>query len=368
VWGGERRIYAAVKFFLYTMFGSLLMLVAIIFLAIVHKNQTGVLTFDLLQLYGTQLTHTQELLMFAAYGLAFAIKVPLFPFHTWLPDAHVEAPTAGSVILAGILLKMGTYGFVRFCLPLFPHATAEFVPWIMAISVVGIIYGALVAMVQPDLKKLVAYSSVSHLGFVMLGVFALNLQGLQGGMLQMINHGLSTGALFLLVGIVYERRHTRLIADFGGLTKVMPLFAACFMIVTLSSVGLPGTNGFIGEFLILLGAFAASKLWAILAATGVILAVVYMLWMFQRVMFGKITHPENETLTDLTRSEFATLVPILALIFWIGIYPKPFLDTMDASVRQVLDQAGVVAEPPAGTGRAGAEGPVPLLAEEEPSR
>jgi NADH-quinone oxidoreductase subunit M len=241
---------------------------------------------------------------------------------------------------------MGTYGYVRFCLPLFPHATQVAVPWIMALSLIGIIYGAMVAMVQPDLKKLVAYSSVSHLGFVMLGIFALNYHGLQGGMLQMLNHGLSTGALFLLVGIIYERRHTRLIKDFGGLTKVMPLFAACFMIVTLASIGLPGTNGFVGEFLVLLGVFGANKVWGIIAATGVILAAVYMLWMFQRVMFGKITHPENEELKDLTRLEFATLLPIIALIFWVGIYPKPFLDTMDASVRQILDQAGVEMEAP----------------------
>ena len=340
VWGGERRIYAAIKFFLYTMVGSLLMLVAILFLAIAHKNQTGVLTFDLLELYRTTLTTTQEVLLFSAYALAFAIKVPLFPFHTWLPDAHVEAPTAGSVILAGVLLKMGTYGFVRFCLPLFPNATELAMPWIIFLSVIGIIYGALVAMVQPDLKKLVAYSSVSHLGFVMLGIFALNIQGLQGGLLQMINHGLSTGALFLLVGIIYERRHTRLIEQFGGLTKVMPIFAVVFMIVTLSSIGLPGTNGFVGEFLVLLGAFGTHRVWAIVAATGVILAAVYMLWMFQRVMFGTVTHPENEKIRDMTRHELATLIPILALIFWIGIYPKPFLDTMDASVKHVLEQAG----------------------------
>ena len=323
------------------------MLVAIIFLALAHKAQTGVLTFDLVELYATVLTRNQEILLFSAYALAFAIKVPLFPFHTWLPDAHVEAPTAGSVILAGVLLKMGTYGYIRFCLPLFPEATAAAVPWVMVLSVVGIIYGAMVAMVQPDLKKLVAYSSVSHLGFVMLGIFALNQQGLEGGLLQMVNHGLSTGALFLLVGIIYERRHTRLIEHFGGLTKVMPLFAACFMIVTLSSIGLPGTNGFVGEFLILLGAFGAHKVYGVLAATGVILAAVYMLWMFQRVMFGEIRHEENKKLKDLTRLEFATLLPILALIFWIGIYPKPFLDTMRSSVGHVLQQAGVVTETPA---------------------
>jgi NADH-quinone oxidoreductase subunit M len=346
VWGGERRIYATIKFFLYTMFGSLLMLVAIIFLAMAHKAQTGTLTFDLIVLYGTRLSHTQELLLFSAYALAFAIKVPIFPFHTWLPDAHVEAPTAGSVILAGVLLKMGTYGFVRFCLPLFPNATAVAVPWIMILALVGIVYGALVAMVQPDLKKLVAYSSVSHLGFVMLGIFALNEHGLQGGMLQMVNHGLTTGALFLIVGIIYERRHTRLIENFGGITKVMPLYAACFMIVTLASIGLPGTNGFVGEFLVLLGTFAANKVWGAVAATGVILAAVYMLRMYQRVMFGEITKPENKELKDLTRLEFATLAPIIVLIFWIGIYPKPFLETMETSVHHVLRQAGAPVETP----------------------
>ena len=344
IWGGERRVYAAVKFFLYTMLGSLLMLVAIFFLAYMyadaHRTAAGALgwSFNFVDLLGTHLTLLQEILLFSAFGLAFAIKVPLFPFHTWLPDAHVEAPTAGSVILAGVLLKMGTYGFVRFCLPLFPRATAAAVPWVMALAVIGIIYGALVAMVQPDLKKLVAYSSVSHLGFVMLGVFALNIQGLQGGMLQMINHGLSTGALFLIVGMIYERRHTRLIEQFGGLTAVMPLYAACFMIVTLASIGLPGTNGFVGEFLILLGGFAKSKVYGIFAATGVILAAAYMLWMFQRVMFGKITHAENEKLKDLTGREFLTLVPLIALIFWIGIYPKPFLEKMNASTLHILDQ------------------------------
>ncbi len=353
VWGGERRIYAAVKFFLYTMFGSLLMLIAIIFLGMAYHAQTGVWSFNLVDLFATQLTFTQEVLMFCAFALAFAIKVPLFPFHTWLPDAHVEAPTAGSVILAGVLLKMGTYGFIRFCLPLFPHAATAAVPWVMLLSVIGIIYGALVAMVQPDLKKLVAYSSVSHLGFVMLGIFALNMQGMQGGLLQMVNHGLSTGALFLLVGIVYERRHTRLIEKFGGLTRVMPLFAACFMIVTLSSIGLPGTNGFVGEFLILLGAFAHSKVYGIFAATGVILAAAYMLWMFQRVMFGKVIHAENEKLRDMNGREFATLVPLIILIFWIGVYPKPFLDTMSASVTHVLDQAGAAPGAPAATEHAG---------------
>jgi len=343
IWGGERRLYAAVKFFLYTMVGSLLMLVALVYLAITHYHQSDVLTFDLLQIFGTELVRSQQMWLFAAFGLAFAIKVPLFPFHTWLPDAHVEAPTAGSIILAGVLLKMGTYGYVRFCLPLFPEAAQAAVPLIAVLAIIGIIYGALVAMVQPDLKKLVAYSSVSHLGFVMLGVFALNLQGLQGGMLQMINHGISTGALFLLVGMIYERRHTRLIEQFGGLTKVIPAFAVCFMIITLSSIGLPGTNGFVGEFLILLGAFGAHKVYGIVAATGVILAAVYMLWMFQRVMFGTVKHEANEKLKDMNFREWATVLPLILLVFWIGIYPKPFLETMDASLNHVLTQVGVEA-------------------------
>jgi NADH-quinone oxidoreductase subunit M len=365
IWGHDRRIYAAVKFFLYTMFGSLLMLVAIIFVVLSHRAQTGVLTFDVLQIYGTTFGPTQEILLFSAYALAFAIKVPLFPFHTWLPDAHVEAPTAGSVILAGVLLKMGTYGFLRFCLPLFPNATHAAIPWVVGLSLVGIVYGALVAMVQPDLKKLVAYSSVSHLGFVMLGMFALDQQGLQGSLLQMINHGISTGALFLVVGLLYERRHTRAIRDFGGITKTMPLFAAFFMIATLSSIGLPGTNGFVGEFLIILGAFGANRWWGVIAATGVILAAVYMLWMFQRVMFGNIKHKENEKLADLNGREMATLIPLVVLIFWIGLYPKPFLETMDASLRRVLNQAGAVVSEPAieshaempggGTGTGGGE-------------
>lgn len=345
VWGGKNKLYAAVKFFIYTMVGSLLMLVALIFLVWLHQKQTGVLTFDLLEVYKTHLSGTEQMWLFLAYGLAFAIKVPLFPFHTWLPDAHVEAPTAGSVILAGVLLKMGTYGFVRFCLPLFPEATVAAAPYIGILAVVGIIYGAMVAMVQPDIKKLVAYSSVSHLGFVMLGIFALNPQGITGGMLQMINHGISTGALFLLVGMVYERRHTRKISDFGGITKVMPAFAVCFLIVTLSSIGLPGTNGFVGEFLILLGAFGANKALGTFAATGVILAAVYMLWMFQRVMFGEIKHEVNRTLKDLSVREWITVLPILALIFWIGIYPKPFLKVMEPSLNQVLHQVGVHGEP-----------------------
>ncbi len=338
VWGGPRRIYAAVKFFIYTMAGSVLMLVAILVLYFMNHEATGVYTFDLLEIYKLDIPMGPQMWLFAAFGLAFAIKVPIFPFHTWLPDAHVEAPTAGSVILAGVLLKMGTYGFVRFSLPLFPAASHEFVPYVAWLAIAGIIYGALVAMVQEDLKKLVAYSSVSHLGFVMLGIFAFNIQGMEGGILQMINHGLSTGGLFLCVGMIYDRRHTRMISEFGGLTGPMPVFAVFFMIMTLSSIGLPGMNGFIGEFLVLLGTFASNKIYAALAATGVILSACYMLWMFQRVMFNECSNPENKKLTDITPREIATLVPITILVFWIGIYPKPFLSKMDVSVNHLLEQ------------------------------
>jgi NADH-quinone oxidoreductase subunit M len=275
--------------------------------------------------------------IFLAFALAFAIKVPIWPFHTWLPDAHVEAPTAGSVILAGVLLKMGTYGFVRICLPMFPDATLQFVPLISVLAIIGIIYGALVAMVQRDIKSLVAFSSVSHLGFVMLGMMALNIQGLEGSVIQMLNHGVSTGALFLIVGMIYERRHTRMIADFGGLSKSMPVFSTYFMIVALSSIGLPLTNGFVGEFLILLGAYKANAVYAILAASGVILAACYMLWMLQRVIFGKITKPENEKLKDLSGREKLVLVPLIILIFWVGIYPKPFLERMEPAVKNILN-------------------------------
>ena len=280
----------------------------------------------------------QQKWLFCAFFLAFAIKVPMFPFHTWLPDAHVEAPTAGSVILAGVLLKMGTYGFLRFNLPLFPLASIEFLPYVCSLAVIGIVYGALVAMMQEDLKKLVAYSSVSHMGFVMLGIFAFNHYGLQGALLQNINHGITSGALFLLVGMIYDRRHTRLIKDFGGLAKVIPVFTVCFMVMTLSSVGLPGTNGFIGEFLILLGIFQNQMGFAIIATSGVILAACYMLWMFQRVMFLKITHPENEKLEDMTPRELCTMIPLVILVFWIGFYPKPFTNTFDASIKHLLIQ------------------------------
>ena len=339
VWGGPRRVYASIKFFLFTAVGSLLMLVAILWIYLHIQETTGVATADIL--YITEHLNaplgTQKWL-WMAFFLAFAIKVPMFPFHTWLPDAHVEAPTAGSVILAGVLLKMGTYGFLRFNLPFFPQASYEFVPMIAWLSIIGIIYGALVSMVQVDLKKLVAYSSVSHLGFVMLGIFALNPYGIQGALIQNINHGISTGALFLLVGVIYDRRHTRLIKEFGGLAKIMPKYTICFMIVALSSIGLPGMNGFVGEFLILLGIFQVNGLWAACATSGVILAACYILWMFQRVMFLEVKNPKNMNLKDMNVREMFTIVPLIILIFWIGLYPKPFMDTFDASVTHLVSK------------------------------
>jgi NADH-quinone oxidoreductase subunit M len=338
IWGGEQRIYATVKFVLYTMAGSAVMLVGILTLYFLNAQHSGQLSFYLFDLYRLPLSLGQQKLLFGAFFLSFAIKVPLFPFHTWLPDAHVEAPTAGSVILAGVLLKMGTYGFVRFCLPLFPQASAVYAPWIAVLAVIGILYGALVAMVQPDAKKLIAYSSVSHLGFVMLGIFSGTMAGLQGSMIQMVNHGLSTGALFLLVGMIYERRHTRLIADYGGLWHQVPMFAAFFLVVTFSSIGLPGLNGFVGEFLILLGAFETQRVFAVLAALGIILGAVYMLWLYQRMMFGALTHEANQRLTDLSGREIALLVPIVVLMFWIGIYPGTFLRKMDASTAHLMRQ------------------------------
>jgi NADH-quinone oxidoreductase subunit M len=339
VWGGGNRIYAAVKFVLYTMVGSALMLVAILSLYYQHGAATGTYTFDLLTLERWVMPPgLAQNLMFLAFALSFAIKVPLFPFHTWLPDAHVEAPTAGSVILAGVLLKMGTYGFLRFCLPLFPDATFTFTPVVFALAVVGIVYGAWVSTVQPDLKKLVAYSSVSHLGFVMLGLFTLNQQGVVGGLLQMVNHGLSTGALFLMVGMIYERRHTRLIAEFGGLWKVIPVFSALFLVVTLSSMGLPGLNGFVGEFLVLVGAFQVSRVLAAVATTGIIFAAVYLLWMYQRVAFGEVTHDANRRLPDLTTREWVLLAPVLVLIVWIGVAPSVFTGKTEATVAALLVQ------------------------------
>jgi NADH-quinone oxidoreductase subunit M len=336
-WGGQRRVYAAIKFFLYTMAGSVLMLVAILSLYFMQKGLTGVATFELDAFYAMPLAPPSQVWLFLAFALAFAIKVPMFPFHTWLPDAHVEAPTAGSVILAAVLLKMGTYGFLRFAIPLFPTASLQFTPWIVALALIGIIYGALVSMVQPDLKKLVAYSSVSHLGFCMLGLYAMNPQGLAGALMQMLSHGVSTGALFLLVGVIYERRHTRLIADFGGLWKPLPVYSAIFLVVMLSSVGLPGTNGFVGEFLVLLGAFRANWWWAAIAATGVILSACYMLWMFQRVIFGPITHEENRNLKDLSLRERLVFAPLLILIFWMGMMPQPFIDRMQPALNRTLE-------------------------------
>ncbi|HUI65005.1 MAG TPA: NADH-quinone oxidoreductase subunit M [Bacteroidota bacterium] len=343
IWGGHDRIYAAIKFFLYTMVGSLLMLVAIIWLgAYAAGLPGGSFTTDLLRLQAIApgIPTGISTWMFLAFTLSFAIKVPIFPLHTWLPDAHVQAPTAGSVILAGVLLKMGTYGLVRFCIPLFPYATFTFLPYLAGLGIIGIIYGALVSMVQPDLKKLVAYSSVSHLGFVVLGIFALSEEGLQGSVIQMINHGLSTGALFLLVGMIYDRRHTRMIKDFGGLASQMPMYATVFMIVMLSSIGLPGLNGFVGEFLILLGAFRSSFLatpaYAIVAASGVILAAVYLLWSYQRIFFGKNDKPENQTLKDLSPREWAVVLPVLLFIVWIGVYPTSFLGKSAASVRDLV--------------------------------
>jgi NADH-quinone oxidoreductase subunit M len=348
VWGGERRLYATIKFFIYTMVGSLLMLVAILYMASQHAAQFGFWTFDYEDLFRVGFAVKTQLWLFGAFALAFAIKVPLFPFHTWLPDAHVEAPTAGSVILASILLKMGTYGFIRFAMPFFPDAVQIVAPAMMILAVVGIIYGALLAMVQPDMKKLIAYSSVSHLGFVMLGLFALNEESVSGAVMQMINHGLSTGALFLLIGVIYERRHTRLISEYGGLAKQTPIFAMIFLIVTLSSIGLPGLNGFVGEFLILLGTFKqaarAFELGAVgsvfivpvLATTGVILAAVYMLWLYQRVMFGKLDNPKNKNLKDMNFREIMVMVPLLISIFWIGLAPNGLLTRMSESVTNVV--------------------------------
>jgi NADH-quinone oxidoreductase subunit M len=338
IWGYDRRLYAAVKFLLYTMAGSVLMLLAILGLAFLHSRQTGVYSFDLQQLYGLSIEPRLQLWLFLAFTLAFAIKVPLFPFHTWLPDAHTQAPTAGSVILAGVLLKMGTYGLVRFAFPLFPDAAAQAAPYLGFLAVVGIIYGALVAMVQPDMKKLVAYSSVSHLGFVVLGIAVMNTQGVQGAVYQMLNHGVSTGGLFLIVGMLSDRRHTRLIAEFGGLKKVTPQLVAAFLIVTLSSIGLPGLNGFVGEFLILLGAFARNRQLAIVAASGVILSATYMLWMFQRVNYGPVTNEKNAVLADLQPREWAVLIPVIALCLVMGVFPNLFLRPMAPSVERLLSR------------------------------
>ncbi len=338
VWGGPNRLYAAIKFFLYTLVGSVLMLVAI--LAV--YNVTG--SFDVLTLMNHKFGHTFQLVAFAAFFAAFAVKVPMFPFHTWLPDAHVEAPTAGSIILAGILIKMGAYGFVRFSLPFFPDAALFYTPAIMVLSVVAIIYGAYMAFAQTDFKKLIAYSSVSHMGFVTLGIFALNSQGMEGGLLQMINHGVSTGALFLAVGVIYERTHTRVIADYGGIAAKVPIYAAFLMIITLSSIGLPGTNGFIGEFAIILGAFQFKAAYAIIASLGIILGAGYMLWLYQRVAFGTVTNPHNEHLADMNLREMAAALPLVALVFIIGIYPNAAFQVMHASADNLIKHVHAKAE------------------------
>ncbi len=335
IWGGPRRVYAAIKFFLYTMAGSILMLLAILWLGITFESFS---VPDLIAQGG--IPGSVQTWLFLAFAAAFAIKVPMWPLHSWLPDAHVQAPTAGSVILAGVLLKMGTYGFLRFNLPLFPEASIRFAPWMALLAVIGIIYGAAVSYAQKDVKKLVAYSSVSHLGFVVLGLFALNPLGIQGGILQMINHGLSTGALFLIVGMIYERRHTREMDDFGGLWKVMPIYGALTLIVTLSSMGLPGLNGFVGEFSILLGAFGSeaigSPIFAGFAAAGVIMAAIYMLYMFQKLFLGPLDKDENKVVKDINLREILTLVPLVIFIFWIGLYPKPFFNLIGPSVDKLV--------------------------------
>ena len=338
VWGHERRVYAAVKFILFTMIGSALMLVGILYL----YNLTGTFDLEMIQRQlsaGTQsLSGSAQVWLFLAFFLAFAIKVPMFPFHTWLPDAHVEAPTAGSVILAGVLLKMGTYGILRFCLPLFPQASREFAPLISILAVVGILYGSLVAMVQPDIKKLVAYSSVAHLGFVVLGIFAFNVSGIEGAIYQMCSHGVSTGALFILVGMLYDRRHTRQIKDFGGLATSLPVYSAFFMIVTLSSLGLPMLNGFVGEFLIIVGVFRARAVYGVLAAVGVVLAAVYLLWMYQRVFYGEVTNEKNRSLPDCNWREKIMLIAIVFTILWMGIYPQPFLRRLDVTTARIIQR------------------------------
>jgi len=350
IWGGERRIYASLKFFIYTMLGSLLMLVAIIYLGLQTRNpSTGIPNFNYeVVLHNAVITSTAAKWLFGAFFLAFAVKVPMFPFHTWLPDAHVEAPTAGSVVLASIMLKLGTFGFIRLAVPLFPAAAMS--PGIrgviLLLSVIGIVYGALVSLVQPDFKKLVAYSSVSHLGFVMLGIFALTVQSVQGALMVMINHGISTGALFFLIGMIYERRHTRLIEDYGGIARVVPMFATILTIVTFSSIGVPGTNGFVGEFLVLIGAFRTQPIFSVIATTAVIISAGYLLWAIQRILFNSLDKPENEHVADLNGRELAIMIPLVAAIIWLGVYPAPVLRRMEGAatrfVTSVSDRRGML--------------------------
>lgn len=342
IWGGEERIYATIKFFLYTMFGSVLLLIGIIWTGFLMQPIVGSFSLDMQQIAmnSQYISADKQIIIFILFTLGFLIKVPLFPFHTWLPDAHVQAPTAGSVILAALLLKMGTYGIIRFSLNLFPAGFIKLSPIIAVLAVIGIVYGALLSIVQKDMKKLVAYSSVSHMGFVVLGIFALTGEAMQGSVIQMINHGLSTGALFLFVGMIYERRHTKVIADFGGIRKVMPIFAALFLIVSLSSIGLPGLNGFIGEFLILLGSFSSFNLgtywYAIISSTAVIFSAVYLLWLYQRVMLGPLEKEENKQMKDISKLELITIIPLLVFIIWIGVYPNAFLRVSEKSVKKVL--------------------------------
>ena len=340
VWGGPRKLYAAIKFFLYTLAGSVLMLLGILTLYFQHYAQFHFYTFEISELIKTQLPLGLQEWVFWAFFLGFAIKVPMFPFHTWLPDAHVEAPTAGSVILAAVLLKMGTYGFLRFSLPLLPNASADrtIVQVLAILSIVGIIYGALVCLMQPDWKKLVAYSSVSHLGFCTLGIFSLNPNGIAGSVIQQVNHGISTGMLFMVIGIIYERRHTREIKEYGGLAHVMPKFAVIFAIAMLSSAGLPLLNGFVGEFTILQGAFEANRIWAAFAVTGVILGAAYLLWLYQRTMLGQVTNGKNLTLQDMSLREIATFIPLIAWAIWIGLYPKPYFDILQRPVAEIVER------------------------------
>jgi NADH-quinone oxidoreductase subunit M len=340
VWGGPRRLYAAIKFFLYTLAGSVLMLLGILTLYFQHFYQFGFYTFEISELIKLDMPLGLQQWVFWAFFLGFAIKVPMFPFHTWLPDAHVEAPTAGSVVLAGVLLKMGTYGFIRFSLPLLPKASSD--PWIVqmlaVLSIIGIIYGALVSLMQKDWKKLVAYSSVSHMGFCTLGIFAMNPNGITGSVIQQINHGISTGMLFLIVGVVYERRHTREIKEYGGLAHVMPMYATVFAVAMLSSAGLPLLNGFIGEFTILQGAFEANRIWAAFATVGLVLGVAYLLWLYQRTMLGEVTNPKNLKLPDLHPREWAVFLPLIAWAVWIGVYPKPYFEILEKPVAQIVER------------------------------